>query len=210
MADHAGRGHDAGVADGDVGPAGGAPADLTASLLVASPRLEDPNFSRTVVLILDHGGEGALGVVLNRPTSLDVDEILQPWQEQAELTPPAHVFRGGPVSPDAVIGLARAAAGIPPEAGWRAVIGRVGTVDLGVAPEDQPVPLAGIRLFAGYAGWITGQLESEIDDGGWFVVDALADDVFSDEPDRLWHDILRRQGGELGLLAAYPLHPSLN
>jgi len=186
------------------------PADLTASLLVASLRLEDPNFTRTVVLILDHGDEGALGVVLNRPTSLDVDEILEPWQSQAELTPPAHVFRGGPVSPDAVIGLGRAAGEVPLGVGWRAVVGRVGTVDLGLAPDDQPVPLAGIRLFAGYAGWITGQLESEIEEGGWFVVDVLADDVFSDEPDRLWHDILRRQGGELGLLATYPPHPSLN
>ena len=197
--------------DGDpTGPADPHAGHLTASLLVASPRLDDPNFTRTVVLILDHGSEGALGVVLNRPTSLDVDEILAPWRPQAELTPPALVFRGGPVSPDAVIGLARAAADVPPGAQWRPVLGPVGTVDLAVAPEEQPVPLAGIRLFAGYAGWITGQLESEIDEGGWFVVQALTDDVFGHEPDRLWHDVLRRQGGGLGLLAAYPPHPSLN
>jgi putative transcriptional regulator len=186
------------------------PADLTASLLVASPKLEDPNFARTVVLLLDHGSEGALGVVLNRPTSLDVDEILEPWQGLAEMTPPAQVFRGGPVSPDAVIGLARASAAVPPDSEWRAVLGRVGTIDLGVSPDDQPVLLAGVRLFAGYAGWITGQLESEIDDGGWFVVRAQPEDVFSDEPERLWHDILRRQGGDLGLLASFPPHPSLN
>ncbi|HUO48993.1 MAG TPA: YqgE/AlgH family protein [Acidimicrobiales bacterium] len=186
------------------------PEDLTASLLVASPRLEDPNFTRTVVLVLDHGSEGALGVVLNRPTSLDVDEILEPWQALAEHAPPAFVFRGGPVSPDAVIGLARAAGQVPAETAWRAIVGGVGTVDLGIAPDDQPVALGGIRLFAGYAGWTTGQLEAEIDDGGWFVVAAVAEDVFSQEPERLWHDILRRQGGDLGLLAAYPLHPSLN
>ena len=187
--------------------------DLTAVLLVASPRLEDPNFTRTVVLVLDHGEDGALGVVLNRPTSLDVDEILEPWHDQAVLAPPALVFRGGPVSPDAVIGLARSAEAAPARQAsetWRSVIGPVGTVDLGVAPDDQPVALAGVRLFAGYAGWGLGQLEAEIDDGGWFVVDALTEDVFSHEPDRLWHDILRRQGGELGLLAAFPLHPSLN
>jgi putative transcriptional regulator len=184
--------------------------DLTSSILVASPRLDDPNFNRTVVLVLDHGEEGALGVVLNRPTSLDVDEILEPWQDQAELTPPALVFRGGPVSPDAVIGLARSAGTPAPDATWRPVVGTVGTVDLAVAPDQQPVPLAGIRLFAGYAGWVGGQLEAEIEEGGWFVVDASADDVFSDEPDRLWHDVLQRQGGELGLLATYPPHPSLN
>jgi len=184
--------------------------DLTAMILVASPRLEDPNFTRTVVFVLDHGEDGALGVVLNRPTSLDVDEILEPWQDQAELAPPALVFRGGPVSPDAVIGLARSAGAPASDETWRSVIGPVGTVDLGVAPDDQPVALAGVRLFAGYAGWATGQLEAEIDDGGWFVVDALADDVFSDEPDLLWHDVLQRQGGDLGLLATYPPHPSLN
>ncbi len=184
--------------------------DLTAMILVASPRLEDPNFTRTVVFVLDHGEDGALGVVLNRPTSLDVDEILEPWQDQAELAPPALVFRGGPVSPDAVIGLARSAEAPAHDETWRSVIGPVGTVDLGVAPDDQPVALAGVRLFAGYAGWAMGQLEAEIDDGGWFVVDALADDVFSDEPDLLWHDVLQRQGGDLGLLATYPPHPSLN
>jgi putative transcriptional regulator len=207
-----GRGHDSGVPDDD--RAGERPVsdgvDLTAALLVASPRLEDPNFNRTVVLVLDHGDEGALGVVLNRPTGLDVDEILEPWQGQAEQAPPAHVFRGGPVSPDAVIGLARAAGAWGPETTWRPVVGPVGTVDLGVSPDDQPVALAGVRLFAGYAGWDRGQLEAEIDEGGWFVVDVLADDVFSASPEHLWHDILRRQGGELRLLASYPPHPSLN
>ncbi|HXX91407.1 MAG TPA: YqgE/AlgH family protein [Acidimicrobiales bacterium] len=183
---------------------------LTAALLVASPRLDDPNFNRTVVLVLDHGEEGALGVVLNRPTSLDVSEILEPWQDAAAATPPATVFRGGPVSPDAVIGLARAAHPPRVDERWRSLLGPVGTVDLGVAPEDQPVALDAIRLFAGYAGWTTGQLEAEIEEGGWFVVDARPDDVFSTDPERLWHDILRRQGGELGLLAGYPPHPSLN
>jgi len=204
------RGHDAGVSDDASKRSVSDRLDLTAVLLVASPRLDDPNFTRTVVFILDHGEEGALGVVLNRPTSLDVDEILEPWQDQAELAPPALVFRGGPVSPEAVIGLARSAEAVTSTDEWRSVIGPVGTVDLGLAPDQQPVALAGVRLFAGYAGWAAGQLEAEVDDGGWFVVDALTQDVFSDEPGRLWHDILRRQGGELGLLAGYPLHPSLN
>lgn len=204
------RGHDAQMSDDGGERSVSDRVDLTAVLLVASPRLEDPNFIRTVVFILDHGEDGALGVVLNRPTSLDVDEILEPWQDQAELAPPALVFRGGPVSPDAVIGLARSAEAVTSTEAWRSVIGPVGTVDLEVAPDQQPVALAGVRLFAGYAGWAMGQLEAEIDEGGWFVVDALTQDVFSDDPDRLWHDILRRQGGDLGLLATYPLHPSLN
>jgi putative transcriptional regulator len=179
--------------------------------LVASTSLGDPNFERAVVLVLDHGDDGALGVVLNRPTHVPVGEILEPWEEQARLVPPGVVFRGGPVSPDAVIGLAR---GQSPElssgAPWRVVIESVATVDLSVAPGEQPVGLSGARLFSGYAGWAADQLEAELAEGAWFVLDALAADVFCVEADKLWHDVMRRQGGELSLLATYPAHPSLN
>jgi len=184
---------------------------LTGQLLVASTKLGDPNFERAVVLLLDHGDDGALGVVLNRPTPVPVSEILEPWTDLARRAPPDVVFRGGPVSPDAVIGLARAASsqgvvGAP----WRAVVASVGTVDLAVAPESQPVELGGVRLFSGYAGWATDQLEAELAEGAWFVLDAVAADVFCTDADRLWHDVMRRQGGELSLLATFPSHPSLN
>jgi len=178
---------------------------------VASTRLGDPNFERAVVLVLDHGDDGALGVVLNRPTHVPVGEILEPWRDQAEMVPPAVVFRGGPVSPDAVIGLARAAsAETASAAAWRVVIPTVGTVDLSVPPERQPLELQGARLFWGYSGWAPDQLEAELVEGAWFVLDAVAADVFGAEAERLWHDVMRRQGGELSLLATYPSHPSLN
>ncbi|MGA2037161.1 MAG: YqgE/AlgH family protein, partial [Acidimicrobiales bacterium] len=93
---------------------------------------------------------------------------------------------------------------------WRPVIDRLGTVDLSVPPENQPFPLAGARLFSGYAGWTTGQLEEEIGEGAWYVVDGMEDDLLCAKPDRLWHDVLRRQRGELTMLAAYPPHPSVN
>jgi putative transcriptional regulator len=140
-----------------------------------------------------------------------VEEILEPWQQQASLAPPGVVFRGGPVSPDAVIGLARATT---PEAAiggmWRTVIASVGTVDLSVPPEEQPVELSGARLFSGYSGWAPDQLEAELGEGAWFVLEALAVDVFCEDAEMLWHDVMRRQGGTLSLLAAYPSHPSLN
>jgi putative transcriptional regulator len=184
---------------------------LTGSLLVASTKLGDPNFERAVVLLLDHGDDGALGVVLNRPTPVPVGEILEPWEEQAALTPPAVVFRGGPVSPDAVIGLGRAAterdASLAP---WRSVVDAVGTVDLSVLPGDQPVGLRGARLFSGYSGWAPDQLETELAEGAWYVLDALTVDVFCMDAEALWHDVMRRQGGTLSLLATYPSHPSLN
>jgi putative transcriptional regulator len=190
----------------------------TGSLLVASPTLSDPNFERGVILLLDKGEEGALGIMLNRPTGVAVEEILEPWQEQASLAPPGVVFAGGPVSRDAVIGIARSAKSGPGDLSsgdgdfvhWRPVTGELSTIDLAVPPELHPFPLTGARLFSGYAGWSTGQLEDEIEDGAWFVLDPLEDELLCEEPDRLWHDVLRRQGGSLSLLAAFPPHPSVN
>lgn len=182
---------------------------LGGRLLIAAPQLSDPNFSRTVVLVLEHDQPGAVGVVLNRPLHVEVGEILDTWAELAGVTPPPVVFSGGPVSPDAVIGLARAASS-EASAGWRAVVGAVGVVDLSRPPVDQPTTLDAVRLFSGYAGWGPGQLEDELEVGGWIVLDARDDDVLSEEPEQLWHDVLQRQGGRLGMLAAYPPSPSVN
>ena len=113
------------------------------------------------------------------------------------------------MSPDAVIALARPASGAAPGQ-WRSVVPGVGVVDLSMAPEDQPVALDGTRLFSGYAGWGAGQLEQELEDGGWLVVDALALDAFAERPEELWHDVLQRQGGKLAILAGYPPTPSVN
>lgn len=193
-------------------------------LIVAAPQLGDPNFERTVVLVLDHGPDGALGVVLNRPTEVGVDEILRPWDVLAREAPPATMFSGGPVSPSAVIGLARPAlddaaatpvrraadAAGPDPAGGMTVIPSVVTVDLNVPPSDQTRAFGAVRLFAGYAGWSSGQLEDEIRQGGWFVVGAGAVDVFTARPEALWHDVLHRQRGPLALLAGFPPHPSVN
>jgi putative transcriptional regulator len=207
------RGHDQGVPGDDPEPRddqGDDADDLTGRLLVASPRLGDPNFERSVVLLLDHGPDGALGVVLNRPTGLPVDEILDVWRDQALAAPPGVVFRGGPVSPDAVIGLARTEVVDVDDSLWRLVLDGVGTVDLAVPPDEQPVPVAGVRMFAGYSGWSPDQLEDELAEGAWIVLDAVVADVFTAEADALWHDVLQRQGGKLALLAAYPPHPSVN
>ncbi len=185
---------------------------LEGRLLVATPTLGDPNFERTVVLILEHGEEGALGVVLNRPSQLDLADPLPEWARAA--AQPSVIFIGGPVAPSAAVCLARVAttrtAGAYGDDGWRAVLGPVGTMDLDSDP-DQAIPgLKEIRVFAGYSGWGPAQLESEIDQGGWFVVDADASDPLSPAPERLWADVLRRQRGTLALFAAYPADPTLN
>src|SRR5688500_12083254 len=126
----------------------GGPDSLKAKLLVATPMLDDPNFDRTVVWLLEHGEEGALGLVLNRPSELPVAEPLPSWVDHAGPLPV--VFLGGPVSTNAVIGLARVS-GDAPEGAWEQVLGAVGVLDLTTDPAMLAPVLAGFRCYAGYA-----------------------------------------------------------
>ena len=182
-------------------------------LLVATPVLEDPNFRRSVVLVVDHDPEEAtLGVVLNRPTEVAVGQILPGWAGLADR--PDVVFQGGPVGLDSALALARLP-GTGEPLGWRALEGvpalaRVGLVDLDGPPEALAEEFAGFRVFAGYAGWGADQLRSELAEGTWYVLAAEPEDVFTADPERLWQAVLRRQGGDLAFVATYPEDPSLN
>ena len=184
---------------------------LTGHLLVALPVLEDPNFERTVVLVLDHDEDGALGVVLNRASDVALDDTLAEWSSLA--ASPEVVFGGGPVEPTAVVALGHEASDVPvPEGrvvhGGEDGLGPVRLVDVSTGP---PVgELAEVRIFAGYAGWAPDQLEEELAQGAWASVPALAEDVFTVDPDRLWERVLARQPGRLRLLASFPADPSLN
>ncbi|QHC29719.1 MULTISPECIES: YqgE/AlgH family protein [unclassified Streptomyces] len=186
-------------------------SSLTGRLLVATPALADPNFDRAVVLLLDHDEEGSLGVVLNRPTPVGVGDILADW---AELTgEPGVVFQGGPVSLDSALGVAVIPGGANGERaplGWRRVHGAIGLVDLEAPPELLAPAVGSLRIFAGYAGWGPGQLEEELAEGAWYVVESEPGDVSSPEPERLWREVLRRQRSELAMVATYPDDPSLN
>jgi len=186
-------------------------SSLTGRLLVATPALADPNFDRAVVLLLDHDEEGSLGVVLNRPTPVGVGDILEGW---AELTSePGVVFQGGPVSLDSALGVAVVPGGANGEGtplGWRRVHGAIGLVDLEAPPELLAPVLGSLRIFAGYAGWGPGQLEDELAEGAWYVVESEPGDVSSPVPERLWREVLRRQRSELAMVATYPDDPSLN
>jgi putative transcriptional regulator len=198
-------------------------------LLVANPLLPDANFDRTVVLLLAYSDEGALGLVLNRPSEMGLAASLPQWEGLA--ASPARFFIGGPVQNQAVICLARTAAPTShpprevgeaegpsrigmssPEAfeGWRAVTPEVGTLDLDLDPAVLGSRFRDVRIFAGYAGWGPGQLEGEIGARAWWVVDANSDDAFCTEPELLWKKVLRRQHGALPLVAAYPADPKMN
>jgi putative transcriptional regulator len=178
---------------------------LAGQLLLASPALQDPSFARTVVLVGLHSDEGAMGLVLNRPSAVTVSEAV-PQLEQA-VSDAERVFVGGPVQPTSVVFLAEF---LDPAPAGLLVLGRIGF----------PAPDAGIeelieathrgRVFAGYAGWGEGQLDAEIAQGDWIAQAALPEDVFTDVPDELWSAVLTRKGGSYALIARMPPDPSVN
>jgi putative transcriptional regulator len=164
----------------------------------------DPNFRRTVVLVGEHSEEGALGVVLNRTAEA---RVLDAVPELASLVAGLdHVHVGGPVQPSAIVVLADF---VEPDRAGSIVLDSVGFLPAEVDP-DELGELRRARVFVGYAGWGPGQLESELEENSWIVEPALADDVFTPEPEELWSEVLRRKGGPFGVLALMPLDPSLN
>ena len=177
---------------------------LRGQLLIANGSLYDPNFRQTVILLLEHAAEGAIGVVLNKPGRITVAEAAPAFLALSGPTDP--IFLGGPVQRDAALVLAEV---LDPEVLDSVVFGHVGV--LGQEP-DQPHPegIARTRVFAGYAGWGEGQLEAELEESSWILDDATADDVFSDEPETLWMKVLRRKGGPFAMLATMPYDPSHN
>jgi putative transcriptional regulator len=191
-----------------------AEAIYVGGLLVATPQLDDPNFRRSVVLVLEHDLDGGtLGVVLNRPSDIAVTQVLPTWDNM--VTGPSVLFQGGPVQTDSALALAAVLSGQEP-LGWRRLhtgtpaVSRLGTVDLDAPPEILAGEIAQMRIFAGYAGWSAGQLETEIGEGSWYVVDSEPGDTFHREPESLWRAVLRRQHGELAYVATCPDDPSMN
>ena len=193
----------------DSGDVADVPRWWTGQLLVASPALTDPHFARAVVLVLDHDDDGALGVVLDRPSELAVQEVLPGWADIVD--PPPTLFAGGPVSTGSALGVAVLVPGTASAPlGWRRVFGDTGLLDLDTPLEVLADALAGLRIFAGYSGWSPGQLEAEVAEGAWFVVPAQPGDLLCAEPEQLWGQVLRRQGGRLALLATFPADPLQN
>ena len=161
---------------------------LTGQLLIAAPQLVD-YFRRTVVLVLAHSEEGAMGVVLNRPTDTAVAEAVPDLAELAG--DDALVHAGGPVDPNAVLALGD----------------MDGTPEL-ILPEDTDGDLRRVRVFAGYAGWGPGQLDGEIEEDAWITTPAAPDDAFAESD--LWPEVLQRKGGSYALMATMPVDPTLN
>jgi putative transcriptional regulator len=178
---------------------------LSGQLLLASPALLDPNFRRAVVLVGVHSEEGAMGVVLNRPSPVTVGEAV-PQLEQA-VAERERVYVGGPVQSTSVVFLAEF---LDPALAGLLVLGRIGFPAPDADVDELAEATARTRVFAGYAGWSEGQLDEELEQGDWIADAALPDDVFTEAPEELWSRVLRRKGGSYALIARMPADPRVN
>ncbi len=180
------------------------------SLLVAMPALTDPTFAGTVVYVLDHSDSGTLGVVLGRPSQVEIRDVLPGWCDLAVEPGVFHV--GGPCETDTALCLAISPVEVADGEGpLRRVAGQVYLVDLDSDPADLQEELGGLRVFAGYAGWSPGQLAGEIAEGAWACVPGRPDDVLSEASGpELWRAVMGRQTGRLAVLSTAPADPSVN
>lgn len=160
---------------------------------------------RAAVLIGMHGAEGALGLVLNRPSGSSVSDAVPELSAMVAEEEP--VFVGGPVRSGAIVMLAEFS---DPRPASLLVLGRIGLPAPDASLEDLAAATTRRRVYAGYAGWGEGQLDAEIDRGDWIELDAVPDDVFCERPEGLWSHAMARKGGRYALLARMPLDPSLN
>ena len=177
---------------------------LRGKLLIASPVLDDPNFARTVVLITEHGEDGAMGIVLNRPSEAEVASVIP---DLAPIAGPEPVFVGGPVQPEALVVLGEFSD--PEKAAW-IVVSDVGLVSAQAELTDLPEAIRRGRVYAGFSGWGPGQLEDEIEEDAWIIEAPIPRELFPEDPDTLWSAVLERMGGEYALVARMPEDPSLN
>jgi putative transcriptional regulator len=178
---------------------------LTGQLLLASPTLLDPNFRRTVVLIGAHTDEGAMGVVLNRPSEVTVGDAVPVLERVLDEREPVYI--GGPVQPNSIVVLAEF---LDPTPAGLIVVGRIGFPSPESDIDQLSEATARKRVYAGYAGWSEGQLDAEIDQGDWIALPAMPQDIFTEDPEELWSAVLTRKGGRYALIARMPPDPSLN
>jgi putative transcriptional regulator len=193
------------MADPDPGTMEGHMDSLQGQLLVASPTLADPNFARTVIAVANHDEDGALGIILNRPSDTEVVDAVPELEDVVDVD--EVVFVGGPVQPAAIVVLAEFED--PAEAAFL-VVGGIGLVSDRTGLDRLATVTARRRIYAGYAGWGPGQLEAELERDDWILEPARPSDVFSEDPQELWGSVLERKGGRYRLVARMPVDPSVN
>jgi putative transcriptional regulator len=179
-------------------------------LLVAMPALTDPTFAGTVVYVLDHSDSGTIGVVLGRPSQVEIRDVLPGWCDLAVDPRVFHV--GGPCETDTALCLAVSpAVDADEDSPLRRVAGDVYLVDLDSDAAELTEELTGLRVFAGYAGWSPGQLAGELAEGAWACVQGGTADVLAPTSGpELWRAVMGRQSGRLAVLSTAPADPSVN
>ncbi len=175
-------------------------------ILISEPFLNDPNFKRTIILLAEHNEEGSVGFILNKPTNLKIKDAIEDFPEFEAI-----VYYGGPVqintlqfihkAGDIIEGSVEIADGLY----WGGSFDILKTLieNNQVTPED-------FRFFIGYSGWGEEQLEDEMKIKSWIVADSKIENIFSDEPDKLWREILKSMGKKFAILASFPENPSVN
>lgn len=175
-------------------------------LLISEPFLPDPNFERTVVLLCEHNEEGSFGFVLNKPSILKVNEVMQDLEGVENL-----VFVGGPVQQDTLHFIHRNASlenavEIVEKIYWGGAF-----ENLMAMLESRQITAVDIRFFLGYSGWGPGQLDSELAQDSWIVCDYVTDQLLFDTgPDVMWRKALENMGGRFSMYSNYPVDPRLN
>jgi putative transcriptional regulator len=175
-------------------------------ILISEPFLNDPNFKRTIILLSEHGGEGSVGFVLNRPTEYKLNQVVEDFPEFNSV-----VYYGGPVQLNTLQFIYRGenvvegSLEIMPGLYWGGSFDILRTLieANAVQPED-------FRFFIGYSGWDEGQIEDELELKSWIVADSSIENIFSDEPDKLWRETLKGMGKKFAILASFPDNPSVN
>lgn len=174
-------------------------------LLIAEPFLADPNFARTVILICEHGEDGTVGFVMNRPTASTIGSLF-PQSELAPLT----VYQGGPVQLDTLCILQRAEQAdtghlVLPGVYWGSAFETLEEeVSTGVKTLDD------VQFYLGYSGWSAGQLAEELSSGSWLIGEASPALIFETPREDLWRRALETLGDRYKNLANLPLNPQLN
>ena len=173
--------------------------------LVAMPTLLDPNFRQTVILLCEHGPEGSMGIVLNRPTKAEVSTLVDEFPALSET---GIVYSGGPVAKNALLILCR---------GEDTDMGHIIMEDIFLAKDlerfenqQEWLPRRDLRCYLGYAGWAPGQLDNEMKSGAWTLASANSSLIFETDPVLLWQEMMRSKGGELAFYASMPADPTLN
>lgn len=173
-------------------------------LLVAAPGMMSGDFTRSVIMLIEHSIQGTFGVNLTARSELAVFNVMPDWLPA--VAKPQALYIGGPLNQQSVaaLGVTKAGINIDEHPQLSRLAPRLVHVDMRAQPEEVVDLVEGIRLFAGYAEWASGQLEEEIEFGDWYVTPALPSDVIAPGRVDLWGDVMRRQQMPLPLFSTFP------